>query len=573
MTLINQLVEKGVLNKKKAQILEEELKTSEKTEEELLLRDGIISENVLFQLKAENLKIPLKNVDASEISIDILRIIPKDAAEFYYMVPIGKKGRILEIGMVYPENLKSQEALKFLTRRGNYSFRVYLITFSNFRDILKQYLSFTKEVKQALTEAESEYEETDVSEKAAELEKIGEEAPISKIVSVIIKHAVDGNASDIHVEPVKDKLRVRFRLDGILHSSLFLPFRIHPAVVARIKILSNLKIDESRVPQDGRITSKISGRDIDFRVSTFPTISGEKVVMRVLDPSKGLKNLENLGLEGRNFEVLNKAREKPYGMILSTGPTGSGKSTTLYAVLDLLNQEGVNIVTIEDPVEYFMVGVNQSQTKEEIGYTFARALRSILRQDPDVIMVGEIRDKETAALAVHAALTGHVVLSTLHTTTAVGALPRLIDLGIERFLLPSSLSVILAQRLVRRLCPFCRQKIKANKEVEDMILKELGPISSEDKKRFKITKPLYVWEAKGCKKCRLQGYTGRVAVYELLEMTKELSQLVLQGKSELEFKQEAKNQGMLTMLQDGLIKTLNGLTSFEEVMRVTKEEK
>ncbi|MGB2762343.1 MAG: GspE/PulE family protein [Minisyncoccales bacterium] len=573
MSLINELKEKGILDKKGAASLKEEVKSSGKTEEEIILQQEIIKENALFQLKSDSLKIPLKEVESSEVPLEVLRLIPREAAEFYHMVPISKKDRILEIGMVYPDNLKAQEALKFLTRRENYSFRVYLITLSNFRELLKRYWTLKKEVKKALTEVETEIteDEIEISKKAAELEKLGEEAPISKIVSVILKHSVDGNASDIHIEPVKDQLRVRFRLDGILHSSLFLPLKIHPAVVARIKILSNLKIDETRVPQDGRIGAKISNKNIDFRVSTFPTILGEKAVMRVLDSSKGLKDFKRLGLDGRNLEVLNKASKKPYGMILSTGPTGSGKSTTLYAVLQILNKEGVNIVTIEDPVEYFMEGINQSQTKEEIGYGFATALRSILRQDPDVIMVGEIRDKETAELAVHAALTGHIVLSTLHTNTAVGALPRLMDLGIESFLLSPSLSVILAQRLIRRLCPFCKQKVKANIKVKEKILKEVNSLPSSVRAEMKIHEPIYIWEPKGCKKCKTQGYAGRVALFEILEMTKELSELILNEPSENNFQKEAKRQGMITMTQDGIIKVLNGITSIEEVIRVTEE--
>ncbi|MCK4454368.1 type II/IV secretion system protein [Candidatus Parcubacteria bacterium] len=574
MSLINQLAKKGILTKEKAASLKEELKSSGKKEEEIILKEGIIKEDVLFQLKSESLKIPLKEVEPSEVPLEVLKLIPKDAAEYYYMIPLSKKDRALEIGMVYPENLKAQEALKFLTRRENYSFRVYLITLSSFRGLLKQYSTLKKEVKKALTEMETEIagEKVEGPKRAAASEKLGEEAPISKIVSVILKHSVEGNASDIHIEPVKDKLRVRFRLDGILHSSLFLPLKIHPAVVARIKILSDLKIDETRIPQDGRIGSKINGRDIDFRVSTFPTILGEKVVMRVLDPSKGLKNFEKLGLEGRNLNVLIKASERPYGMILATGPTGSGKSTTLYAVLQLLNKEGVNIVTIEDPVEYFMAGLNQSQTKEEIGYGFAQSLRSILRQDPDIIMVGEIRDKETATLAVHAALTGHIVLSTLHTNTAVGAIPRLIDLGIEPFLLPSSLSAVLAQRLVRRLCPFCKQKVKAKPQIKEKILKEINSLPIAAQKKLRISDPLYIWEPKGCKKCRLQGYAGRIAVYEILEMTKELAELIIKAPSEVSFKKEAERQGMLTMAQDGISKVLKGVTSVEEVIRVSKEQ-
>ena len=574
MTLIRQLVKKDILDKEKADSLEKEVKSLNKREEEVILEKGIITENFLFQLKAENLKIPLKPVAVSEIPLSILELIPRESAQYYQMVPLAKKDKTLEVGMVYPEELKAQEALKFLARQGNYSYKVYLITPSDFKKLLKQYWAPQKEVKKALSEVESEMAEggVEVAKKASGLDELVEEAPISKIVSVIMRQAVDGNASDIHIEPLRDKLRIRFRLDGVLHSSIFLPLKIHPAVVARIKILSNLKIDETRIPQDGRISSRINGKDIDFRVSTFPSILGEKVVMRVLDPSKGLKSFEKLGLEGRNLDVLKKASERPYGMILSTGPTGSGKTTTLYAVLQLLNKEGTNIVTIEDPVEYFMEGINQSQTKEEIGYSFAKSLRSILRQDPNIIMVGEIRDSETAALAVHAALTGHIVLSTLHTTTATGAIPRLIDLGVERFLIPSSLSLVIGQRLVRRLCPHCAKKVKAKPEVKQMILKEIGTLPSQVKKELADPEKLSVYKPKGCKKCGFQGYSGRIAVFEILEMTEELADLLLRKVSEIELKKEAQRQGMITMSQDGVIKALKGVTSIEEVMRVIAEK-
>jgi len=305
--------------------------------------------------------------------------------------------------------------------------------------------------------------------KEIEFNKIVEDAPISKVVAVILKHAVEGGASDIHIEPVQGKVRVRFRLDGVLHSSIFLPFKVLPSVVARIKILATLKIDETRVPQDGRFSTKIKDKIVDFRVSTLPTVLGEKVVIRILDPSQRKITFEDLGMTGRNLKILEEAIKNPFGMILSTGPTGSGKTTSLYTVLGVLNQEGVNVMTLEDPVEYVIEGVNQSQVRPEIDYGFASGLRHMVRQDPDVIMVGEIRDAETASLAIHAALTGHLVLSTLHTTNALGVIPRLLDMGIDQFLLPFTLNVAIGQRLTRKLCLYCRKKVKATGKIKNLI--------------------------------------------------------------------------------------------------------
>jgi type IV pilus assembly protein PilB len=352
--------------------------------------------------------------------------------------------------------------------------------------------------------------------------------------------------------------------------------RVHLAIIARIKILSSLKIDETRLPQDGRFSIKLDDKDIDFRVSTFPTTLGEKVALRVLDSSEGLKSFADLGLDGRNLKVIQAAVKKPYGLILSTGPTGSGKTTTLYTILHTLNQEGVNIITLEDPVEYFIAGVNQSQTKPEIGYDFATGLRHILRQDPNVIMVGEIRDKETASLATNAALTGHIVLSTLHTNDAIGVIPRMIDLGVEPFLIPPTLSIAIAQRLVRKMCPFCKEKIKPAKEVRDSIFKELNnlPLIIKKDLPFKITssQDIFIFEAKGCKRCNFKGYSGRIALFEVLVMTKQLAEIVLEEPSEAKIFEEAKSQGMTTMKQDGILKVLSGVTSMAEVLRVAEEK-
>jgi len=574
MSLVQQLVKKGLLEKEKATTLEFEIKTSGKKEEEVILERRIVSEDFLFNLKSENLKIPLKEVIPEEIPLETLEQIPEETAKYYKMIPLRKKDKALEVGMVYPEDLKAQEALKFLARQGLFSYKVFLITPTTLNNLLKQYRTLKREVGRALEELETELEAEKIIRlpTVAEVERLVEEAPITKIVAVILRHAVEGGASDIHIEPIRDRLRVRFRVLGILHSSIFLPLRIHPAVIARVKILSNLKIDETRIPQDGRFSTRIGDKDIDFRVSTFPTSLGEKVAIRVLDPTVGLKSFEQLGLEGRSFEVVKNSIKKPYGLILATGPTGSGKSTTLYAILQLLNKEGVNIVTLEDPIEYFIEGINQSQIKPEIGYDFAIGLRHVLRQDPNIIMVGEIRDEETASLATHAALTGHLVLSTLHTTNALGVIPRLIDLGIKPYLIPATLSIAIAQRLVRRLCDFCKKKIKPKKEISELILNEIENLPPLIKKDLQLPKSLFIYQAKGCKKCNNTGFSGRIAVFEVLSMTDQLSDIILKEPAEAKIQEEAKRQGMITMKQDGIMKILEGITTIEEVLRVAEEK-
>ncbi len=574
MSLIKELLNKGLIQKEQAASLELEVKKTGKTTEEVLLEKHIIEESVLFFFKSENLNIPLKKVVIDNVSLDALALIPEETARYYSMIPFDKKNNSLEIGMVYPEDLKAQEALKFLARQGKFTYKVFLITPTNFAKILKQYRGLKKEVGRALEELKIELA-TEVEGKKiktqAEFARLAEEAPITKIVAVILRHAVEGKASDIHIEPTKKQLRIRFRLLGELYSSIFLPFKIHPAVVARIKILSNIRIDESRIPQDGRFSTIINDEQIDFRVSTFPTTLGEKVAIRVLDPSVGLKGFEELGLTKRNIKILKQAIARPYGLILVTGPTGSGKTTTLYAILNLLNKEGVNIVSLEDPAEYFIEGINQSQVKPQIGYDFAQGLRHVLRQDPDIIMVGEVRDSETASLVIHAALTGHVVLSTLHTNNAMGVVPRLIDMGLEPYLISPCLSMIIAQRLVRRLCDSCKKEIKPSKKFEEIILKEIKTIPSEVKKDIKIKTPMKIWKADGCTKCNKSGFSGRIGLFEVLSMTTQFVDIIAKQPSEEKILKEAKRQGMITMRQDGMLKVLNGVTTIEEVIRVTKQ--
>jgi len=575
MTLIQQLVKKGLLEKEKATSLEYEAKSSGKKEEELILEKRIVSEDFLFGLKSEALKIPLKKVYPEDVPLSVLELIPEDSAKYYQIIPLFKKDKTLEVGMVYPEDIKTREALEFLARRQKLSYRVFLITLTDFKNILKKYRTLRGEVTRALEELETELKEERIEARIVpitEFERVAEEAPISKVVAVLLRHAVDGSASDIHIEPTKEKIRIRFRLNGILHASIFLPLRILPAIISRIKILSNLKIDETRIPQDGRFTAKIGGRDIDFRVSTFPTALGEKAALRILDPTRALADIKDLGISERNLKIIEKTIIKPYGMILVAGPTGSGKTTTLYAVLRILNKEGINVMTLEDPIEYFIEGVNQSQVRPEIGYEFATGLRSMLRQDPDILMVGEIRDEDTASLAIHSALTGHILLSTIHTANAMGVIPRLIDLGIKPYLIPPAFSVAIAQRLIRSLCPDCKNKIKPKKEIRDLILAEVENMPQAVRKGVDLSKPFFVFEAAGCKKCSNTGYASRTGVFEVLEMTPTLAEITIKEPSEIKIEEEAKRQGMVTMKQDGILKALQGISSVEEVLRMAEEK-
>jgi len=399
------------------------------------------------------------------------------------------------------------------------------------------------------------------------LDDIVKEGFIPKIVAAVIDYALIKKASDIHVEPESKSLRIRCRVDGILRDVVKVPLKFHPPFISRIKILSKLKIDESRIPQDGRFDVQFNNHEVDVRVSTLPTVHGEKVVMRVLDKSQGILSLEDLGMQGSAFEETNLAIKKPFGIILSTGPTGSGKSTTLYAVLNRISVPGVNIVTLEDPVEYEIPGINQCQIKPEIGFTFASGLRSILRQDPNVIMVGEIRDAETAGMATHAALTGHLVLSTLHTNDTAGALPRLINMGVEPFLITSAINLVIAQRLVRRICPKCREEIKVPQKLMDELMAEMAKIPANNKKdRERVPATPKLFHGKGCSECTL-GYKGRVGIYEVMTITPAIEELAIAKRSANEIKETAIKEGMITMKQDGIIKAFEGLTTADEVFQ------
>jgi len=576
-TIPELLQENGYITAEQLVTLEKESKEHNRSLEDLILEQRIITEEGLIQLKAKALDIPYVDLMGEQISVDVLKEFPKKIAVQYNFIPFKKVDNCVYVAMADPEDTRALEALKFIALRKGIDWKIFLTSPTMLRDALHQYSSLTAEVGKALEilkeeKAKEEKEEAKGKQiTAAEVERIAQEAPISKVVSVILKHAVEGRASDVHIEPVEKELRVRYRVDGLLYTSLVLAKRIAPSVVARIKVLSNLKLDEQRKPQDGRFHVEINSKGIDLRVSTLPIADGEKVVIRILDKTAGIKKLSDLGFDSKSQKILKKSLQSPYGTILVTGPTGSGKSTTLYAMMNILNNEGVNIITLEDPVEYRMEGINQSQIRPKIGYTFASGLRSILRQDPDVIMVGEIRDGETAELATHAALTGHLVLSTLHTNSAVGAVPRLIDMGIEPFLLSSALNIIIAQRLAKRICEHCKEVVEAPANVIEDIKKELATIA-DDKLREQFSNvEIKLYKGKGCKHCSQKGTKGRVAINEVLVMTPNLAQITAEKPSDDDILKEAIQQGMITMKQNGFMKAVQGVISLEEILKLIME--
>ena len=574
-TLVEELVKAGLVSKKDIGVLEDLAQSQNKDFSQIIVDQGIMSESDFLNFKSKIYQLPTVRLKEIELDKEALKEIPEDTVIFYKVVPFARGDGVLKVGIIDPEDNNALEALKFVAESGELNIEKYLISHNDFTNVVKNYRTLTGEIGQALESLAEELEKKEVKEGPTKikLEELSAEAPVTRIVAVIVRHAVESRASDIHVEPFEDRVRVRFRIDGILTTSLTLPKNLHSAVVTRVKILSDLKIDETRLAQDGRFATKLGERKIDFRISTFPTKNGEKVVMRILDPLAGVVTLSDLGLEGRSLDVLQRGMGKPFGSILITGPTGSGKSTTLAAMLRVINTEDINIVTLEDPIEYFVDGVNQSQIHEEIGYTFANGLRHILRQDPDVIMVGEIRDKETAGLATQAALTGHIVLSTLHTNDSMGVVPRLIDMGVEKYLIPPTVNVAAAQRLLRRLCPDCKIKAKANSGEEKIINDALKDMPSEYQKELSSEEGHVIYKPNTenpCKTCAGKAFKGRVGIFEMLEMTDEFEKIILGTVSEAAMREEAKRQGMITMFQDGILKVLRGVVSLEELLEVAQ---
>src|SRR3989344_1174662 len=530
-TLVEEIIKAGFVSEDGIKIIEELARSQNKDFGQMIVDQGVMSEGEFMDFKSKVYQLPIVRLEEIDLDKEALKEISEDTVTFYKIVPFAKEEGVLKVGIVDPEDINALEALKFISSRVGMNIEKHLISHKDFANVVKKYRTLTGEVGEALESLAEELEKKEVKELPikAGIEELTAEAPVTRIVAIVIRHAVESRASDIHIEPFEDRVRVRFRIDGVLITSLVLPKNLQSAIVTRIKILSDLKIDEARLAQDGRFATKLGERKIDFRVSTFPTKNGEKVVMRILDPLAGVVTLGDLGLEGRSLDVLQRGMAKPFGSILITGPTGSGKSTTLAAMLRVINTEDINIVTLEDPIEYFVDGVNQSQVHEEIGYTFASGLRHILRQDPDVIMVGEIRDKETAGLATQAALTGHIVLSTLHTNDAVGVVPRLIDMGVEKYLIPSTLNVAAAQRLLRRLCPDCKLQAETNQaeaKIIDTAIRDM-PEAYQKKylaKSYTVHKPN---TENPCKTCGGKAFKGRISICETLEMTPEFEKIIL----------------------------------------------
>jgi type IV pilus assembly protein PilB len=566
MDALQLLKDSGVLTAEDAAALKAEQSASGTAIEALLEKRGISEEQLLKALAAAH-ALPYRIIPEAGVEEQVLKYVPEESARHYQFVPLSVGEGALEIGIVDPDNIEALDALQFISTRVGMPYKLFLVSRQGFDRVAKQYENLSGEVGEALSEfdgGEAKAEETGkpAASQSVEEQVIKADAPVTKIVATILRYAVEGGASDIHIEPTVEKTKVRFRMDGDLHTSLELPNKVHQAVVARIKILSQIRLDEKRKPQDGRFSATVEGRRIDFRVSTFPTEHGEKVVMRILDRARSVTTLETVGFSETDLAMVRELIKAPYGIILIAGPTGSGKSTTLFAMLSELDRETQNVVSIEDPVEYEIDGVAQSQVKPEIGYTFASGLRSILRQDPDVIMVGEIRDKETAQLAIQAALTGHLVFSTIHTNTAAGVIPRLVDMGVDPYLIAPTLIAAISQRLVRRMCPGAGVPVPITDSIKGFLEEEFASLPPESRKQVPPFDHLY--RAQATPDCPA-GTRGRMAVFEFLRMDKDLEAVVLATPVEEKVSELARQKGMLTMRQDAIMKALAGQIPFEEV--------
>lgn len=573
------LAESGLITKKDLAELLERAKSENKPFEELILADGKIKEDDLRRAKAYILGIPFVDLKKDQIDKEILYTIPEPVARRHNIIAFRKKGNeVLEVAMLDPEDLT---AIDFIKKGSGLKILPRLTDSASLRSVLLQYQKSLKAEFGDLVGKEaaklknlSAQEAVEIGE--GELKKMAEDLPVIRIVDTLLSHAITQQASDLHIENFEKEVIIRYRIDGLLHDAMLLPKNVGPGLIARVKVLANLRLDEKRLPQDGRFKIELNGQGVSFRVSILPTYFGEKIVLRLLpDAARGF-TLEQGGFHGAGLERVQQATRQATGMILVTGPTGSGKSTTLYTILEILNQPAVNISTIEDPIEYQMPRVNQTQVKPEIGLTFGNGLRALVRQDPDIIMVGEIRDKETAGLAINAALTGHLVLSTLHTNSAAGAIPRLLDMGAEPFLLVSTVNVIIAQRLVRRL--------ENEKEKYLLSLAELKKLEQnvdlarvlDVLKEEKIVAPATDWKSISFYRPKKiddahDGYRSRIGIHEILQMSPTIKELVMKGATASQIEEQAKKEGMLTMIEDGIFKAVQGITSIEEVLRVVSE--
>lgn len=651
------LIENHLVTDKKLEEIEKAADAQKTSFQDLLVNRKIVNEKDLVKIYGQAFNIPYVDLSQVEIKKELVSKLPEKVARRYQAVVFDEREGNLLLAMADPTDIP---AVQFIEKELGFSTKLYIASSNDINlalDLYKEGLS--SEISKVIQESEEiSIDESQLGEQvsAEDVQEIVQEAPIARALSIILEYAVKSRASDVHIEPRESVIQVRFRVDGVLQDTMTLPHDILSALVTRVKILSNLRIDEHRIPQDGRIKVKIGTKAVSIRVSTLPIVDGEKVVMRLLDESTKAPTLEELGFSGTALTGIKNALGKPHGMLLVTGPTGSGKSTTLYSALSMLNSIEVNISTVEDPIEYRIPGVNQTQVNTKTGMTFASGLRALLRQDPDIIMVGEIRDQETAEMAVHAALTGHVVLSTLHTNNAAGCLPRLLDMEVEPFLIASTVNAVIGQRLVRRLCPDCREPYQVPKERIEEIVQEFGlsrdyiyanpskevvkevtdaaknpppeapkeagqgekvipapaaisqhlsildqiaqdptilnrPMSkntANDEEVATLREQLFIpptitqkkgseelsltlYKAVGCKKCSNIGYTGRLGIYEVLEMTEKIGEMIVGHSTTDDIQKTAIESGMITMGQDGFVKALMGVTTIEEVLRVTRE--
>ncbi len=581
------LVKDGVIGKDELEKIKQKAQKNSEPILSLLVNEGHVNDEQLTKALAEVSKVPYVNLSHARIDPKTLDFLPVDIAEHYMAVPLGKMQNRLVVAMLDADNL---QAVDFLSNKIGKPLKVYAASESGIRRVMGQYSrALERGVTSILSKEVPEIEvdssgESIKSVVASNIRTIAQDSPISKALAAIMDYAGKNRASDIHIEPLEHELKIRCRIDGVLQEVMKLPKSAEPPLVSRIKILSNLKIDEHRVPQDGSFTINVDDRDIDLRIAISPTVWGEQVVMRLLDKTGTSLKLEDMGYTGRALRAIRKGLEQPYGMILTSGPTGSGKSTSMYAMIQEIKKDSINIVTLEDPVEYKIDGVNQIQVNPDVGLTFATGLRSILRQDPDVVMVGEIRDKETANLAVQAALTGHLVFSTLHTNSAAGILPRLLDMGVEPFLIASTVHTVIGQRLVRRAIPG-GEKNESNKAETEAIHSALGEILPKTKDELdKVTKDLgykslplagdtaYTLVKGKITQDNPTGYQGRMGLYEVFEVTEQIQDLILKHSTSSMIQKMAQSQGMITMRQDGYLKALAGVTTLMEVNRVASTE-
>ncbi len=566
------LVSNKIINKKRFDQLSQEAEKNNIEPIKFFQDKKLITDDSLYEGVANYFKMPFTRIKNQVIRKDILSLIPEPIAQTHKIIAFDKNEKEYKIATSNPKDI---QIIEFIRKKIGDNIRVYVTTPGDIKEAIKQYHKGLKTEFKEITKISTE--EDGEQDKKKNLKELAEDLPIVRIVDTLLEYAIFEKASDIHIEPTEKDIIVRYRIDGVMRKVMTLPKNTQLGIVARIKVLANLKLDEHRLPQDGRFKVKAPEYQVSFRVSIIPIFDGEKIVMRLLDEKSQILGLEKLGFQAKALSILKKNISKPHGMILVTGPTGSGKTTTLYSILNILNKTSVNISTIEDPIEYRMPGINQSQVNPKIGFSFASGLRAFLRQDPDIIMVGEIRDNETAEIAVHAAMTGHLVLSTLHTNDAVTTIPRLSDMNIPAFLIATTTNCIIAQRLARKICQECITSYKLTSEaIEDLsekldvesILDTLKKEKIIEKKDFKN---LLFYKGKGCKKCNEEGYKGRVGIYEILEITPEITELINKRASTEEIHQMARKQGMINMIEDGFIKAKSGLITIEEVLRVTKE--